>query len=517
MFMQDSARKSKRIAANSLTLFVRMLAIMAINLYAVRVVLKGLGTADYGIFNAVAGVVLTSTFLNTTLAVSIQRFYSYSIGKDDQERLQKIFSTSLNIVILLSVVIFLIFETVGLWFLEAKMIEPEGKIPIERLQATIWIFQFALFSFILSLLQLPYTAAIFAHEDMGIYAIISFLECLARLIVAYFIGKTFFDGLIFYGAGLLFVAVIVFITYALIGRRQYAECHFQKVTEKALYIELLSFSGWAMYGAVAGVGIVQGTNILLTIFFGPVTVACYAIANQIYNATNSLCNSIVLAFRPAMVKSYAENNHTFLIRLFNSSNKLIVYLLLAVILPLIAEMRTILGWWLDEASEDMVTFSRLMLIMMVVLALHNPITTIIQSTGRIKKYYLTVDTMTLCSLLITWGLFNYGFPSKAAFFSMIGVCFTAHIIRLFCLKKVYPLFSYNNYVKTLVLPSFIIVILSSVFTIGLHYNIQSSSLRFFIVALASPMMTFLLVYLFGITRQEKEQLYAFLKTFNKFR
>ena len=511
----DSMTKSKRIASNTLVLFMRMMAIMVINLYAVRVILKGLGVVDYGIYNAVAGVVLTSTFLNTTLAVSIQRFYSYSIGENNQERLHNIFSVSLKIVILLSIVILLLFETVGLWFVETTMIEPAGKIPVERLQAAVWAFHFALFTFVLSILQLPYTAAIFAHEDMRIYAIISLLECLARLVVAFFISKVMADGLIFYGAGLLAVALMIFCSYALTGRHRYPECHYKKITDKKLYRELLSFSGWTMYGAMAGVGIIQGTNILLAIFFGPLVVASYAIANQIYNASNSLCNSVVLAFRPAMVKSYAERQHQYLGQLFNVGNKALLYLLTAVVIPLITEMRTILQWWINDANENTVLFSRLILIMMVILAMHNPITTIIQSTGRVRNYYLTVDTMTISCIPLTYILFKSGLPSYWAFISMIFICLLAHVFRLICLKKVYPLFSYLSYMKSLVIPALMIILASSAFAISIHQAISHPGLRFITVFVLSPCLTLLLVYLIGINRQEKILLSDFIKSLIK--
>jgi O-antigen/teichoic acid export membrane protein len=270
-----------------------------------------------------------------------------------------------------------------------------------------------------------------------------------------------------------------------------------------------------MYGAMAGVGIIQGTNILLSIFFGPVTVACYAIANQIYNAMNSLCSSVVLAFRPAMVKSYAECNHDYLKQLFYVSNKFILYLLAAIILPLIFEMPTILSWWLDNASEDTVLFSRLMLIMMVILAMNNPITIIIQSTGRVRQYYLLVDTMTLCCVPITWLLFKLGLPAYGAFLTMIGVCIVAHAIRLYCLRTTYSHFQLREYFHSLLLPALMIIAMSAIGTLFIHSSITSQGLRFLCVMVASPLMLLLLVYLIGISKQEKLFLTTFVKQFIK--
>lgn len=507
----ETLDRSKRIASNTLVLFLRMLAIMAINLYAVRVVLNALGEVDYGIFNAIAGVVLTSSFINTTLAVSFQRFYSYAIGKKQHKQLRQIFSSSANIVIVISLIVVFLFETIGLWFVVNHMMEPDGKFPLERLQATLWIFQFALFSFIFTLLQLPYTAAIFAHEDMGIFALLSLVECVGRLVVAMLIGSVLSDRLIFYGAGLLGVSMSIFLLYALIGRYRYEECSYQRVTEKKIYRELLTFSGWAMYGTLAGVGIVQGTNILLALFFGPIAVASYAIANQIYNATNSLCNSIVVPFRPAMVKAYAEEHSHYLSLLFNSSNKFIVYLLLCVTLPLISEMRTVLDWWLTDVNNDMVVYSRLMLIIILILGMQYPITTIIQSTGNIKRYYLTVDTMTLCSIPLTVLFFHMGLPAYWAFISIIIVCTVAHVLRLYCLKRSLPAFSYWHYAKSIILPALFITLLSAAFAFVLHNSIIAIVPRFVTVVLATPALVLLLVYAVGLTSNEKHLLFSFIR------
>lgn len=495
-------------------LFVRVVVTMVINLYAVRVVVKALGVEDYGILNAIAGVVLTSTFLSSTLTVAIQRFYSYAIGKHEERRMREIFSSSVNIVLLLSVLVLVLFETIGVWFVTTHMMEPAGKIPLERLDATLWIFHFTLLSFVFTLLQIPYTAAIFAHEDMKHYTVISILDYTGRLIVACLIGKALADGLIFYGAGLLVVAALVYLLYVIVARSRYAECHYQRVTTKELYRDLLSFSGWTMYGAMAGVGIVQGTNILLTIFYGPLAVASYAIANLVYNSANSLCNCVVLAFRPAMVKSYAQRQDNYLWRLFNANNKLIMYLLMSVAVPLMAEMRTLLHWWLGDISEDAILFARLMMIMMVVLAMHHPITTLIESTGRVKRYHVVVDTLTLSTLFITWTMFRLGMPAYGAFVSMIFVCIMAHVVRLISLKKVYPAFSYATYAKTVVLPGLFITVCTAAVALLLHYSIANTVLRFIAVMVASPLVTLQLVWLAGLNGNERTMFGQFIRNYN---
>ena len=324
---------------------------------------------------------LASSFITTTLAVSIQRFYSYTLGKGENNQLSTIFSASINIILVLSIALLFIFETIGLWFVNNEL-----SIPQERLVAANWVFHFSLITLWFGLLQLPFTAAIFAQEEMGAFALISLTECMLRLGVIFFIGITAMDGLIFYSIGLSAVAVIIFLLYAFIVHRRYPEYKYCRKIPKETYRSLLAFSGWTMYSALAAVGMTQGITILLYMFFGPIATAAYAIAQQVFHAFTALSNSIVVAFRPAMVKSFAEKDYTSLNKMFIANNKFILYLLMMVAIPLMLELRIIFDWWLGNVSEEAIIYTRLTIIYMLCFSMHNPVTTIIQSTGQLKYY-----------------------------------------------------------------------------------------------------------------------------------
>ncbi len=317
--------KNRTIAKNTLALFARMFIITIINLYAVRLVLNGLGRMDYGIFNTIASVITISACISGTLSLALQRFYSVALGHKDIVEFNKIFSLSINIVIGISLVVIVLFETVGIWFVNTQLVIPEG-----RMVAANYIYQVSLAVLILSFLQIPYTAAIFANEAMGTYALISLSECLLRLLVAGLLTVCTVDSLIFYSSGLLVVAVLVFLLYVLIARRKYIGCRYHRVTDRSMYRQLVSFSGWTLFGAVSNVGLIQGSCILLNIFFGPIVVASYAIAQQINAAFNALTNSMVLSFRPPMIKAYTEHDATYLNQLFHACNKFVIYILAAV-------------------------------------------------------------------------------------------------------------------------------------------------------------------------------------------
>lgn len=494
-----------------MVLFVRMFLLTLLNLYAVRLILNGLGEEDYGIFNTVAGVVTLGSFLSGVMALSIQRFFSIALGEGDTQKLNDIFSSSINILAGFSFILIVFFETIGLWFLQTKI-----HVSVDRIDATLWIYQFAIFAFICSIMQIPYTAAIFAREEMGTYAFISTIDCLLRLGVAFLIGKLLMDNLIFYGLGIMIVAIIVFLMYAWYGHKHYPECHYVHSRRNVLSKNLLSFSGWAMLGTVASVGIIQGGIILLGMFFGPIINAAFGVALQINNAFQSLCNSMVLPFRSAMMRTFAEKQFEYLDKLFAVSNKFIFYILLAVSVPIIMEMDTILHLWLgNNVSDNTILFSRLIIIYIILISLHHPISIIMQASGHVKEYHLPVESATLMCVPITYLLFWLELPSYSVFYSMIGVCVAAHVIRLICLCRYYDRFSLGEYIISFILPALFITVVVGMIAYYLRQHIDGTFTQFLSAIILLPLSVFVLAYLFGINRKEKEFMKHFIHHFIK--
>ena len=504
-------KKSQRIAANSFVLFVRMFFITIINLYSVRLVLDGLGAEDYGIFNAVAGVVMMSSFVSGVMELSIQRFYSIALGRNDEKSLNEIFSISIKILFVLAVVLLLLFESVGIWFLETKL-----NIPETRMYATRLCFQFSLFAFVLSIMQIPFSSAIFARENMGCYALVSSIDCVLKVIVASLIGVVMADSLVFYSGGLLLVAFVVFLMYSIYCSKNYKECRYQRVKNATLAKKLLSFSGWTLFGSVSKVCMIQGNTILLNIYFGPLVNVAFAISQQINNAFNALCNSMVLAMRPAMIKSYAEGNYEYLNKLFSACNKFIYYVLLIVSLPMISEMDTILHLWLgNSVTPQILLFSRLIIVYVVCLAINNPITTIIQASGHIKYYHLSVESITLLCLPVSWMLFKFGLQAEYVFVSMIGVCVLTHFVRLVCLRYYYPAFSLSDYFCSLCLPALLITVAGCLFTYFVSGLIYDDILSAIVVFVSEPCLVGMLVLVLGLNADERRAVSKMLKKISK--
>lgn len=481
---------------------------MIINLYTVRIVLNALGVEDYGIYNVVGGIITMLSCISGVLSTATQRYYSHAIGESRKDKLRKIFSTSISIYAILSVIIVLLGETFGLWFVNTQLV-----IPADRMVAANWIYQFSIFSFIATIMQIPYSAAIVSQEKMGTYTIITTVECILKLLFAYLLLVIPIDRLIIYGLTLFVAHLITSISYVIIGSCRYAECHYQRQNDRALYKEMLSFSGWSLFGSIAGVGMYQVNTILVNIFFGPTVNTARAIALQINSAITSFCSSFVLAVKPPMIKSYAEKTYPYLNLLFSISNKFIYYCLLVICLPIMFEMNYILSLWLKGTTEQTVLFARLILIYSLIMSLNNPITTIIQATGNMKGYHVPVEMFTLLCVPVTYILFKLGYPAYYTFIAMIVSAIASHIVRLICLKKYYKPFNISEYFISFVVPAIIISSIASILCFFVHTYIANALLRLFCIFISSVITTLIMVWVIGLNNVERAMCRKFINGF----
>lgn len=489
---------SVRIVKNSVLLYLRMAIVMIVNLFVVRYTLIGLGVEDYGIYNTVAGVVTMLSSISYVLSTATQRYYSFYYGKGDYQKVTEIFSVSVSIYFIFSIIIIIFGETLGLWFINNKLV-----IPDTRIYAANWIYQFSIFSFIFSIFNVPFSAAIIAHENMNVYAFLSVFDCFAKLGLVYFMKDMPFDKLIYYGAVLLIISVFNFIIYAIYSITKYSECHYIPIFDKQIYLKFLSFSGWSLFGSLAGVGMVQINTILTNIFFGPIVNAARAIAFQINSLIHTFANNIVLAVRTPMIKSYAEASFDKLYDLFNLSNKFILYTLLFIIIPLFYEMDTILEIWINSSDSQTITFCRLILIYSLFLALSTPITIMIQATGDIKKYHIYVEIPTLLCMPATYIAFKSGFAAESAFILMIVSIAFAHVIRLFCLRRSYPDFSIKTYVVDFCLKGMIVIGITCLVLWFVHTNLTNDIMRLLVMTIVNIFIICITAYAFALNTNEK--------------
>lgn len=379
--MSNTTENNKRIAKNTLLLYFRMLFLMAVSLYTSRVVLNALGVEDFGIYNVVGGVVAMFSVLSGSLSAAISRFITYELGKGNQENLNKIFSSAVTIQLILSGIIILLAETIGMWFLNAKM-----NIPEVRMEAANWVFQFSILTFAINLISIPYNASIIAHEKMSAFAYISILEAVGKLTIAYLITIAPIDKLIFYAILMCVVALVVRFTYGNYCKRHFSECTYHFVWDKQLLKQMFGFAGWNFIGASSAVLRDQGGNVVINLFCGPAVNAARGIASQVNNAVNQFVVNFMTALNPQITKSYAAGNKEYMMTLIFQGARLSFYMLLLLSLPILVNTHYILVLWLKIVPEHAVFFVQLILIFALSESISQPLITAMLATG---KYVIT--------------------------------------------------------------------------------------------------------------------------------
>lgn len=498
---------SKKIAKNTGLLYARMAIVMVINLYTVRIVLNALGQVDYGIYDVVAGIIVMFQNLSSVLSIATQRYYSNALGERNVGLLNSVFASSIKVNFLFSLIVILIGETIGLWFLNTHL-----DIPEIRMNAANWVYQFTIISFVATIMQIPFSSAVVAYEDMGYYAVISLVSCSLKLVTAFVISKTGFDKLVIYGLLLMLISVFELVTYSIITRKKYSEMRFSRHNAN-LQKELLTFSGWTLFGTAASVGTTQVCTFLVNIFFGPVVNAARAVAFQVHNAINSFGSSFLTAVRPPMIKSYAEKNYSYLNKLFDFSTKFVFYTLLMIVIPLYIDMEYLLKLWLSNDDPQTTLFCRLMLVYSIILCLNNPITFIMHAGGFVKQYHVRVEIPTLAIMPITYILFKVGLPAYTTYITMIIAVVLSHIIRLWCLHKYYPQYDLREYFKSFVLKAFIISSFVTLLLYYIHSLMPNGIGRLMILLGASIILVGIMTYCIGLSKYEKNRVKGSLSSF----
>ena len=422
----------RRVAKNTLLLFLRMALLMVISLVAVRFVRSGLGVEDYGILNAATGIVQIVICLKSILATATQRFISLALGRGDLENARDSFSVSVRLSRMLSLLVLVAMETVGLWFVATKM-----NCPPSRYTALLIVYQLAVMNFILTLLQVPYLAVVLAYERMGVFAIVTVAEGVINLAVALLLFIVPGDRMIFYAVMLIVANLFGYLAYQAYVSRRIRDISFQRVRDERLYRQILSFSGWTIYGSIAAAMMLQGNMLALNVFVGTLANAAFAVALQLYNAFSSLGNNVIMAVRPQMVMNYSRRDYRQLNRLFILTTLALIALFGIILLPLEIWMPEILHLWLGDVDDMTVIFSRLMIVVASLLMLGMPITIIMHAVGCVKQYHLIVETITILCLPAGVLFLSWGYAPESVCWSMVGFITLAHVSRLYCLWKYY--------------------------------------------------------------------------------
>lgn len=427
--MSKSAVNNKRIAKNTFYLYLRMLIVMAIGLYTVRAILDILGVVDYGIYNVVGGVVTMFAFMNKTLSTSSQRYFSVALAKNDHKDLKRVFSLNLTVFLILGMIIFLLLETVGLWFVNSKM-----TIPDERMGAANVVYQLSIIAMFLHIVVIPYMALVVAHEKMNIFAIIGVVEAVGKLAIVILLTIITFDKLIIYGILVLLLSFGTTLWYVIYCLKHYPESYYRWYWNKNEAIELMCFSGWHFLGTFSTSCRSQGINILLNLFFNPAVNAARAIAFQVNSHILQLSSNFFTAIKPQIYKSYAKNEFDELFKLMKRGSIISAYLISIIAFPVLASTSYILGLWLKEVPEYAVIFTQLALINGLIDSSDAPLIAAALATGKIKKYMLTVSIVILANVPISYVALYFGCEPTITMEISIAISCVSVAIRAYLLK-----------------------------------------------------------------------------------
>lgn len=495
--LETRSSANKRLAKNTIALYIRMAFAMLVTLYTSRVVLQTLGVEDFGTYGVVGGIVTLFAFVNNTLVSSIQRFLNFEIGKRNSEGVTKVFSNGFHVQVIFAAIIVLLGETIGLYYLNNFIKVPEG-----RMYAANWVYQFAILTTVSRIIRSPFNASMIAHERMTAFAVIGIVDVCFKLIIVYLLLISPVDRLITYAALGAFVSIGITLFYVYYNNTQFKDCHIQRRIEKPLLKHMLSFSGWNLLGSIAVLATYQGVDLILNYFYGVVVNAALSIANQVYAATTSFTGNFQTAFRPQITKKYAENNFTDFFDLVFRTTRYSFFLVIICAVPFFFKCNGLLSLWLGIVPKYATEFCQYLIIVCVVDALAAPLAMSANATGEIKVYQIIISSILVLNFPLTILLMNFGLSPIWALIIRLIICCLAFVYRVIYMIKVLKM-SFGLYLSKTVVPC-IYVIVPTVIVVALinsffHNHTIILSITYFIITLC-------FIILLGLNKNERRQI-----------
>ena len=496
--MPESNSSIKRVAQNTLVLYVRMLVMMGLGLFTSRITLQALGVDNYGIYNVVGGIVVILGFLNNAMAGATQRFLNVALGKRDYEELRRSISNALILHAGVALICLILSETIGLWFLNEYMVIPEG-----RLGAANWVYQFSVFTFLMNILTVPYMASIVAHEKMSAFAWITIIDVVMKLVVVCSLLYIDADKLKLYAILLFINSNITLFIYLRYCKRHFDECTIKSwKIDKSLMKSMISFSSWTIIGNLGYIAHTQGIAVIINLFFSVAVNAAQGIANQVNTYVRQFVNNFLMAFNPQVVKTYAANEMDEMHKLILRGCKISLLLVALLVTPLIIEMPNILHIWLGIVPEYSVVFVRLVLLLTFFDAYSSLLATAKGATGDIKVYQMTLTTIGLFHLPLTWICFELGWEPYWAQIVYLFIIVTLQIVRTWFVCRSIHL-SQKLFYKEVVVRCYIAIGLAAIIPVLLHLHLEQSYLTTFVICGLSVLLSSMAAFYLGLNKQER--------------
>lgn len=498
--MSNQSANNKRIAKNTLMLYVRTLFVMVISLYTSRVVLQVLGVEDYGVYQVVGGLVAMFSVISSSLSSAISRFITFEIGRGDMDRLKRIFSTSIIIQLCLCVIVALAVEIGGLWFMHTEM-----QIPAGRLDAAEWVLHCSVLTFCLNLLSIPYNACIIAHEHMKAFAYVSVVEAMLKLGILFLIAYSPIDSLVTYAILLTLVAALIRLAYTVYCHKHFEETKTKLIFDKSIFKEMFGFSGWSFFNNTSFILNNQGVSMLMNVFFGVTVNAARGIAIQVESAVLQFVNNFTTALNPQITKSYANGDLDSMYKLVCRGAKFSFFSMLILSLPIILEANQILSIWLTKVPEHTVIFVQLSMIMGMCDCIGTTGYTACMATGKLKRYSLTLTPLIVLEFPLSWLLFYYGASVESSYYLYILIKLLVLFVRMYLMQRMIGL-NCLMYIKGVFFPIVLTTLFSIILPILIIIFMDEDILRFFILLIVSAISVIVSVLFLGMTRIERNMI-----------
>ena len=486
-----------------------MVVVMLISLYTTRVLLTSLGVDDYGLYNVIGGFVSMFGFLNTSMANGTQRFYNFEIGRSGDQRIPFIYTHALVIQFILALIIILLTESIGLWYVNKKMVIPNG-----REVAANWLFQLSILSLFFVVNRVPYSAAIMAYEKMHFYAIVSILDAVLKLVIVIILPHLPNDHIIWYGGLIALISVLNFLIDFIYCKVKLPSIRINKRLEKKVFVSMLSFSGWNVFGSFAHMFKGQGVNLVFNYFWGTVINAANGVAGQVSAAVDSLTAGFLTAVRPQMIKSYAAGDSDYTIRMAFSVSKLTYFLVMILALPLLLEIATVLDLWLGHGHypEETIIICQLTIIMCLCNSFATPISIVVHASGKMKKFQIITSLFVLSVVPFAFFSSYFGGSVEIVLIISILVVIATQIVRLFLVREI-VYFSIKKYLKIVILPTILVFLLSAVATICIHTLLPLGLWYSILTMVMSVVISAAFIFLLGLDKAEKHLALSFISRF----
>lgn len=499
--MPEIKADNKKIAKNTLFLYGRMLFTMIVSLYTTRVVLSTLGVEDFGIYNVVGGVVSMLAFLNSALVSAIQRFYNVENSRNGDDGIQRVYSVAIVVQCLLSLVIFVLLESLGIWYVNNMLV-----VPAERLLVANVLFQVSTISLLLTIFQTPYSAAIVSFERLDYFAYVGIIDVVLKLVFALILPFIPFDHLMVYSLLILCINVLNFQMNFIYARSNFKMLRFKRAIDRPLLKSMLSFSGWNTFDAFSSIIYGQGLNLILNLFFGPVVNAARGVANQINAAISGFSRNIVMAFRPQLVDSYAKGDYQRTRTIMFTESKVCFFMLFLLSLPVIIQIHYILHLWLGDNVPDYTEiFVQLILIKMIIATFNVPFSQVVHATGNIKKFHLITGNLTILIAPISYLFLKIGCDATIVFIISIVMSVVTQIVCVFVLKGLFE-YSIFAYLKEIVFPCAIVALIAPLLPLLLDSILDENFVSFIIVSVVCVISSVIVSMIILMDRAQRNKI-----------